>query len=122
MEIKFRAWDVERKRMCKVIGFWPCENGSIAVQSLHELTGQIILHTGNPPGQFVLDQFAGLHDKEGVEIYDGDILVSNNKLHEVKWVDAGFNILMGERFKVVGNVHENPELLEGASDEHNTEK
>ena len=81
-------------------------------------------------GQFNLMQYTGLKDRNGVEIYEGDIVQYETNYYgnrqvrkaEVKWHDDlehdGFGeplamgyIFRGANIEVIGNVYENPELL-----------
>lgn len=75
------------------------------------------------------DQYTGLKDKNGKEIYEGDIVVSDVfggmgpyvVVHQEEWEDfggafwSGFRFWnVGEHVEVIGNIYENPELLEEA--------
>lgn len=65
-------------------------------------------------------QFTGLTDKNGKKIFEGDILtLLGSRVHIVRFEDGEF-VLTGtafpmrhaNKFEIIGNIHDNPELLE----------
>ncbi|WP_367386966.1 YopX family protein [Bacillus vallismortis] len=122
-EIKFRAWDENSQEMIYEVGITPegipysiPENAEGCDQFNYFLTCHKM-------------QYTGLKDKNGREIYEGDIVVDGRENSaEVVFDDGCFcvigylgdlrthplrdSLFCGERFEVIGNIYEDPELPE----------
>ena len=112
-EIKFRAWDGEKMIY------------DMRLSAKEYIEGIRICSW--PGHEFV--QYTGLKDKNGQEIYEGDIMRYNTvpPTHCAVFWDKGaaqfateqeeFGVVrrdwVDKRGEVIGNIHENPELLEG---------
>ena len=120
MTLKYRAWDSAKKEMFKDT-FAITESGQVVVAEQKFVTS-------SPDYVFVdhlvIMQSTGLKDKNGKEIFEGDVVKCNGLLGTIEsfkamWIcsfvkynnyqKVGF---FAQEIEVVGNIYENPELLE----------
>ena len=127
-EIKFRAWLKEDKKMVNVETM-DFTDKSMQYLKRSEIINAYILRRESDD-DVELMQYTGVKDKNGKEIYEGDILFfrDENMKYIVVWQDAAFIIKSIEIRKysekmcwlddteicceIVGNIYENKKLLE----------
>jgi uncharacterized phage protein (TIGR01671 family) len=143
-EVKFRAWDIDNEKM-----------GDVVTMNFNDNELTIYPTCDGYPKHFEcyeIMQYTGLKDKNGKEIYEGDIIVHKNSLGNLKYtlevrfgeyyietcIDAchelcdedpisvkcyGFYFKRGvseyslneqcfDDYSVIGNIYENPEIME----------
>lgn len=136
--IKFRAWDVERKEMMEPNYFGIDEyitpEGDVVEKETHSGIGFSDMYMVDISDKRILMQFTGLHDKNGQEIYEGDIcstdlsrpyniVVFRNGAfvyqcndHDEDYYDIMVPIYettdRDEYTEVIGNIYEHPHMLE----------
>lgn len=122
--LKFRAWDKLDKEFAHNIDCL-----------LDISVAERVFALDDEGGELIIEQYTGLKDKKGKEIYEGDILRFKSgpksvvKFCEIKDSDCTYFYLGWASVQdgyepmslceeagfceVIGNIHENPELLEG---------
>lgn len=120
---KYRVWDNEEKCYCDEITFHTYLIKGISY-------GTSLEFFINRPERFTVEQCTGLKDKNGKLIFEGDIVKDRFKtIQIVKWQDdtSGFYPFsdspdncghcgggeLSKNCEIIGNIHENTELVEG---------
>lgn len=118
--IKFRAW------------YMPFGKYGAMQEMVYSRASHILALAETEPEKYIPEQFTGLKDVNGKDIYEGDIIKSNYKYAQPKVsqiiIEDGNSYILGEdlatgnemlvsdhvnEIEIIGNVHENPELLKG---------
>jgi hypothetical protein len=117
--IKFRA----RRKDGTLIGFERFEKAHWQCMSIEDFNRGVETWSSGTFASAIKEQFTGLRDKRGVEIYEGDIIQYPTYRYRVVWdiENAGFALQIApnelralnstDRCEVIGNAHENPDLL-----------
>lgn len=121
-EIKFRVWNIKTKN-------WLKDEGLQFLMINYAKVLDPLNHLFDPYHQVAYQQFTGLKDKNGKDIYERDIVLldSPQKMYEIYFDEGGFmgkNHKFGDTFeikthinkfnnrlRVIGNIYEHPELL-----------
>lgn len=123
--VKFRVWNDLLKNYLPDDSVCILPNGDIVLYNLAAMIAAYKRPSDMLEGENTVEQFTGLEDKNGVNIYEGDILIDDTgepiEYWVVKFSDGGF---VGEcagvaeplfeltNLEVIGNIHKNPELVE----------
>ena len=133
-EIKFRAWDKDNKCWLTNELF---EVGELFINWQTDNSGKFYIHDKTQTGHnsIILEQFTGLLDKHGKEIYEGDIIRDASSGGYTKWWDGivtwhnagsvgwvaeplpenkhrgAWGLNYNYEYEVIGNIHQNLEII-----------
>lgn len=123
-EIKFKVWEIGENRF---VDYYDMSPDVIHVA----IADQYYLVNNEEKQEFILCQYSGLKDKNGEEIYEGDIVSSkshNPENYLVEFIEGGFCMTspkvkhyptdinhfypsVGTDIEVIGNIYQDENLL-----------
>jgi len=138
-EIKFRVYDKKLKKYMTLKEYQDLHaievetDGTLILSPRYRFMDSMMIDTD----AFDVQEFTGLHDKNGKEIYEGDIIHIPEDWEEYGWASGenyeidfkdgrfrlkpkykpnatGYDLEFTNELEVIGNIYENPDLLKGA--------